>query len=105
VHRTWDAANEPVLTVESGDAVVLTTRDVSDNQITPSSDASAIGAIDRTRVYPLAGPIAVSGAEPGHTLAIELVDLQTKAGAGRRSSRGAACCRRTSRIRTCACST
>jgi acetamidase/formamidase len=78
VHYTWDAANEPVVTVASGDTVVLTTRDVSDNQITPSSDASVITVMDRSRFYPLAGPIAVNGAEPGDTLAIEVVDLQTK---------------------------
>ena len=42
VHYTWDAGNEPVLTVESGDTVVVQTRDVSDNQITPDSTASAV---------------------------------------------------------------
>jgi len=57
---------------------VLTTRDVSDNQVSPSSDADVIATMDWTRVYPLAGPIAVAGAEPGDTLAIEVVDLQTK---------------------------
>jgi acetamidase/formamidase len=78
VHYKWDAANEPVLTIESGDTVVMTTRDVSDNQISPSSDASMVPTLDFDRFYPLAGPIAVDGAEPGDTLAIEVVDLQTK---------------------------
>jgi acetamidase/formamidase len=76
VHYTWDAGNEPVLDIESGDTVVLSTRDVSDNQITPEADSSAIAAVDWGRVYPLAGPIAVAGAEPGDTLAVEVVDLQ-----------------------------
>ena len=76
VHFTWDAGNEAVLTVASGDTVTMYTRDVSDNQITPDSTADAIASVDWDRVYPLAGPIAVEGAEPGHTLAIELVDLQ-----------------------------
>ncbi|HET9563484.1 MAG TPA: acetamidase/formamidase family protein, partial [Mycobacterium sp.] len=78
VHFTWDAGNEPVLTVASGDTVVMHTRDVSDNQITPESTAHAIAELDWDRVYPLAGPIAVEGAEPGHTLAVEIVDLQTQ---------------------------
>jgi acetamidase/formamidase len=78
VHYTWDAGNEPVITIESGDTVVVTTRDVSDNQITPESDASAIAGLDWERVYPLAGPIAVSGAVPGDTLAIEVLDLHTQ---------------------------
>src|SRR5215831_16767799 len=76
VHYTWDARNEPVLEIESGDTVVLSTRDVSDNQITAGSDATAIGVVDWDRVYPRAGPIAVAGAEPGDTLAVEVVDLQ-----------------------------
>ena len=78
VHYTWDAGNEPVITIESGDTVEVLTRDVSDNQIGPDSDAGAIAGLDWERVYPLAGPIAVSGAEPGDTLAIEVLDLQTQ---------------------------
>src|SRR5919205_2977034 len=75
VHFTWDAGNDPVITVEPGDTVVMTTRDVSDNQITPESDASAIAGLDWQRVYPLAGPIAVAGAQPGDTLQVEVLDL------------------------------
>ncbi|MGH2969061.1 MAG: acetamidase/formamidase family protein [Solirubrobacteraceae bacterium] len=78
VHFTWDAGNEPVITVEPGDTVVVHTRDVSDNQITPESDVSAIAGLDWDRVYPLAGPIAVAGAEPGDTLAVEVLDLHTQ---------------------------
>jgi len=74
VHFKWDVANEPVLTIASGDTVIVHTRDVSDNQITPESTAADLD-LDWDRVYPLAGPIAVEGAQPGHTLAIEVVDL------------------------------
>ena len=35
VHFTWDAGNEPLLEIDSGDTIVVETRDVSDNQITP----------------------------------------------------------------------
>ncbi|HET8653832.1 MAG TPA: acetamidase/formamidase family protein [Gaiellaceae bacterium] len=76
VHFTWDAGNEAVLTLASGDTVTMYTRDVSDNQITPDSTADAIASVNWDRVYPLAGPIAVEDAEPGQTLAIEIVDLQ-----------------------------
>src|SRR3954451_12013356 len=78
VHYTWDTGHEPVLTVESGDTVVVWTRDVSDNQIGPDSDASVIAGLDWSRVYPLAGPIAVAGAQPGDTLAIEILDIHTQ---------------------------
>jgi acetamidase/formamidase len=79
VHFTWDEGHEPVLEIESGDTVVVWTRDVSDNQITPESDTSAIAGVDWDRVYPLAGPIAVSGAQPGDTLAVEILDIHTQA--------------------------
>jgi acetamidase/formamidase len=78
VHFTWDAGNEPLLEIDSGDTIVVETRDVSDNQITPDSTAEVIAALDWDRVYPLAGPIAVRGASPGDTLAIQILDLHTR---------------------------
>jgi acetamidase/formamidase len=78
VHFTWDTGNEPVLTVDSGDVVVIHTRDVSDNQIGPDSTTDVIADLNWDRVYPLAGPIAVNGAEPGDTLAVEILDLHTQ---------------------------
>jgi acetamidase/formamidase len=78
VHFTWDTGNEPVLEIDSGDGVVVWTRDVSDNQIGPDSDASVIAGLDWDRVYPLAGPIAVRGAQPGDTLAVEILDIRTQ---------------------------
>ena len=78
VHFTWDTGHEPVIAIDDGDTVVVETRDVSDNQIGPESDASVIADLDWDRVYPLAGPIQVSGAEPGDTLAVEILDLQTR---------------------------
>jgi acetamidase/formamidase len=78
VHFTWDVSHEPVLEIDSGDTVVLWTRDVSDNQIGPDSDASVIANLDWDRVYPLAGPIAVKGAQPGDTLAVEILDIHTQ---------------------------
>src|SRR3954447_12001306 len=78
VHFTWDEGNEPAMTVESGDTVVVHTRDVSDYQITPESTSADLDRLDWDRVYPLAGPIAVAGAEPGDTLAVEVLDLHTE---------------------------
>ena len=75
-------------TIDSGDTVVVWTRDVSDNQIGPDSDTSVIASLDWDRVYPLAGPIAVKGAEPGDTLDDrDPRHPHAGAGAGRRSSR------------------
>ena len=78
VHFTWDTGNEPRLVVDSGDTVVVWTRDVSDNQIGPDSDVSVIAGLDWDRVYPLLGPIGVNRAEPVDTLAIEVLDIHTQ---------------------------
>jgi acetamidase/formamidase len=78
VHYTWDVGNRPALAVQSGDTVTLETRDVSDNQVSPESTSKDIETIDWDRVYPLAGPIAVHGAQPGDTLAIEILDIHTQ---------------------------
>jgi acetamidase/formamidase len=78
VHFMWDMGNEPVLGIDTGDTVVVWTRDVSDNQIAPDSDASVVADLDWNRVYPLNGPIAVHGAEPGDTLVIEILDIHTQ---------------------------
>jgi acetamidase/formamidase len=78
VHFTWDTGNELRLVIDSGDTVVVWTRDVSDNQIGPDSDTSVIAGLDWNRVYPLNGPIGIHGAEPGDTLAIEVLDIHTQ---------------------------
>jgi acetamidase/formamidase len=78
VHFKWDVGNEPGLSLQSGDTVVLESRDVSDNQLSPSSTAEDIAGLDWDRVYPLAGPIAIEGAEPGDTLAVEILELRTR---------------------------
>jgi len=64
VHYTWDTGHAPVLTIADGDTVVFETREVFDNQIGPDSDASVLAGVDWERVYPLAGPVFVAGAEP-----------------------------------------
>lgn len=78
VHFQWDPTLDPVLTVADGDTVNFELRDVTDGQITPASTSDVLGVLDWDRVYALAGPIAVDGAEPGDTLEVEVVDLHTR---------------------------
>jgi acetamidase/formamidase len=78
VHFSWDVGHEPVVGVDPGDTVVVWTRDVSDNQVGPDSDTSVIAGLDWNRVYPLNGPIAIRGAQPGDTLAVEILDIHTQ---------------------------
>jgi acetamidase/formamidase len=54
------------------------TRATCDDQIGPASTADVIPSLNWDRVYPLAGPIAMNAAQPGDTLAVEILDLHTQ---------------------------
>ncbi|KFN92548.1 acetamidase/formamidase family protein [Tetragenococcus muriaticus] len=70
--------------IDNGDKVVFETREVSDNQFNFHSTTEAISELNWDYVYPLSGPVYINGAEPGDTLAVEILDLKTNAGDGRR---------------------
>ena len=74
----WDNAIEPVLEVESGDAVELHVRDASDEQIGAESGVEAVTALDFDHVNPVSGPVFVKGARPGDVLEIELLELRPR---------------------------
>ena len=78
VHYIWDNELDPALTVAPGDTVVYHTREVSDGQITPDSTADALNTLDWDRLYPLAGPVAIEGAEPGDVVEVEVLDIHTE---------------------------
>jgi acetamidase/formamidase len=78
VHYLWDEGNEPTLRIASGDEVVARTREVSDGQLGPESKVEALGSLDMDRLYPLVGPIYVEGAEPGDTLAVNMLSIETQ---------------------------
>src|SRR5215216_6758543 len=78
VHYIWDNELDPALTVAPGDTVVYHTREVSDGQITPDSTADALNTLDWDRLYPLAGPVAIDGAEPGDVVEVEVLDIHTE---------------------------
>jgi acetamidase/formamidase len=72
----WDNSIEPALEIESGEAVLLHVRDASDEQIARDSGTEAVLELDFSHVNPVSGPIYVKGAEPGDTLAVELLELK-----------------------------
>lgn len=76
-HFFWNHTNEPAVKIESGDTVVMESLEVSDNQITPESTTDEMENLDWDRFYPLAGPVYIEGAEPGDTIAIEILDTHT----------------------------
>lgn len=80
LHGTFSSKRDPVLTIDSGDTIEATTLDARWGIEVPTSD-DAPGAMfaDRDPVkdagHALCGPIAIRGAEPGMTLAIEIDGL------------------------------
>jgi acetamidase/formamidase len=78
VHAFWDNNYPARVEIDPGDTVVFECRDASDAQVTPSSDASALGSLDFGRIHPLTGPVFVKGAQPGDSLEVEIVKLEHK---------------------------
>ena len=77
IHYKWDNSLPPAIEIEPGDVVHCETEEVTDGQIKPGAPATALGQLDFDRLYPLAGPIYVKGAEPGDILEVEILRLQT----------------------------
>ena len=65
---------DPVLVVEPGAIVTLETNDCFTGQI--QTEADLVTEIDFERVNSATGPIAVSGAEPGDSLVVELLEVR-----------------------------
>jgi len=77
-HNRWHPDIPPVVTVPSGERVVLDTLDARDGQITAQTQDSDLAGMNRNLPHPLTGPVGVEGAEPGDLLAIhiEAIDPQ-----------------------------
>jgi len=75
-HYLWSRSHKPVLTIEPGDEVFFDINDVSSWQITKDSEVGVLTTYDDSKLYPLAGPVLVKGAEPGDTLIVDVLDVQ-----------------------------
>jgi acetamidase/formamidase len=76
-HGSWDRSIEPVLRVDPGTEVTLELQDASGGQITPASEAEAVGRLDLGKVNPCTGPVSVEGLEPGEGLVVTILDVST----------------------------
>ena len=74
IHHAWDRDLAPALTIASGDSVAVDVPMAGHGQV-PREGGYADCAFDFDTLYHLAGPIAIEGAEPGHTLQVELLEL------------------------------
>ena len=67
----WNRDYPPLLTIEPGDTVSIAMKDASDGQVFPGMDLDAFGAIDKTRIHALTGPIEVAVARGRSTIPIK----------------------------------
>jgi acetamidase/formamidase len=77
-HLLWDVRHQPLLRVKAGDTVELEVEDFSNGLLNLNSTMNELTGLNFDLCYPLAGPIYVEGAEPGDTLAVEVLDIRTK---------------------------
>lgn len=76
VHHEWDNSLQPLLTVESGDTIHYELRMAGHGQVSEGADYEH-SALDFTTMYHLSGPVYVEGAEPGDTLRVDVLALET----------------------------
>ncbi|MEN6403811.1 MAG: acetamidase/formamidase family protein [Armatimonadia bacterium] len=76
-HLTYSFSrrHEPALTVAPGDEVLLQCHDCMDNLIPLVPDGDGFRLHDPARGNPATGPVAVEGALPGMTLAVEVIQV------------------------------
>ncbi len=74
IHHDWDETLEPILAIESGDVVHFDLLEAGNRQV-KLGDSFADVTFDFDTLYNLSGPITITGAEPGDTLAVDVLDL------------------------------
>jgi len=75
-HNKFSRTIPPVLTIESGDVVEISTEEATDGQLTLESDTSDLMNLSFDPIHPLTGPVYVNGAEPGDALAVTLHKIE-----------------------------
>ena len=65
--------HEPVLTVDSGDAITVETLDCFSNAL--QSETDLFSSVGWDQVNPATGPISIKGASPGDTLRVDVLDI------------------------------
>jgi len=75
-HYKWNNAHKPAITIAPGDTVRFDVNDVLSWQLTEKSTSSDLGGVDDEKLYPLAGPVYVRGAEAGDALVLDILDVR-----------------------------
>ncbi len=81
-HNRWHPEIPPLVELEPGEEVILETPGYDDYQLKDNDERADMDSLDLSRVHPLAGPVAVKGAEPGDLLAVDLLAIEPLSGIG-----------------------
>lgn len=76
-HLAWDNSIPPVLTVNSGETVTFDCLDASNGQITPFSTPGTLASLVFSQLDQVNGPVYVTGAKPGDTIEVEVIEVKT----------------------------
>lgn len=75
LHNRWHPEIPPVAMVKPGDVFRVECLDWTGGQIHDTDSANDVRDVELPQVHYLSGPIAVSGAEPGDILVVDLLDI------------------------------
>ncbi|WP_221406718.1 acetamidase/formamidase family protein [Ekhidna lutea] len=75
-HNKWSRTIEPVLSINSGEVVEISTAEATDGQLTIDSDTSDLMNLSFEPIHPLTGPIYVNEAQPGDVIAVTLHKIE-----------------------------
>ena len=76
IHHHWDNRLAPALVIQPGDTVHYDILMAGHGQVQEDGVAEKT-VFDWDKLYNLSGPLFVEGAEPGDTLSIEILALET----------------------------
>jgi acetamidase/formamidase len=75
IHHDWDETVPPLLEIESGDVIHFDLLEAGNRQV-KLGDRFEDVTFDFDTLYNLSGPVTIAGAEPGDTLAIDVLHLE-----------------------------
>lgn len=75
-HSKFSRSIEPAVSVPSGSVVEVFTHEATGGQFDVDSSVDDLANVNMDMVHTLTGPVFVEGAEPGDTLAVELLEIE-----------------------------
>ncbi|MEP5612823.1 MAG: acetamidase/formamidase family protein [Cyclobacteriaceae bacterium] len=71
-HNKFSRTIEPILKIDAGDIVDISTEEATDGQLKLGSDTSDLMKLSFDPIHPLTGPIYINNAQPGDVIAVTL---------------------------------